>query len=76
MKRSDFDLAMYRFFRHIQDQIEEQPYWMQYEFYHPEIDAHEFDLFTNAIGNKSDAARWHDLGERFHKSREEPKGAA
>ena len=57
--------AMYRFFRHIQDQMEKQAGWIQFDFYNPEIDVYEFSQFATALGDKSDAALWHDLLERY-----------
>ena len=65
MNRREFDDAVYRFFRHIQDQIEQEDGWTQAESYNPEIDAYEFELFTNSLGEPSNAARWHDLLARF-----------
>ena len=64
MDRREFEDAVYRFFRHIQDQVEQEPGWMQFDYYHPEIDVYEFNLFVNSLGRPSNAARWHDLHER------------
>lgn len=65
MNRREFDDAVYRFFRHIQDQIECEDGWMQAEYYNPEICAYEFELFSNSLGKPSNAARWNELLERF-----------
>lgn len=62
--RRELEDAMYRFFRHIQDQVEQVDGWMQSDYYHPEIDVYEFNLFVNALGKPSNAARWHELHER------------
>ena len=56
--------AMYRFMRHIQDQIEQEAGWMQFDYYHPEIDAYEYNQFVRALGDPKDHARWSDLLER------------
>ena len=60
-----YERAMYRFFRHIQDQIEEVPGWMQAEAYTPEIDAYEFEVFVNALAKPSNVTRWNELHEKY-----------
>jgi len=64
-KAERFERAMYRFFRHIQDQIEEVPGWMGHDFYNPQIDAYEFNRFVSTLGKPSNAARWHELHEKY-----------
>jgi len=56
--------AAYAFMRHIQDQIEQEAGWMQFDYYHPEIDAYEYNQFVRALGDPKDHARWSDLLER------------
>ncbi|KKK86617.1 hypothetical protein LCGC14_2761430, partial [marine sediment metagenome] len=63
--------AAYAFMRHIQDQIEQEAGWMQFDYYRPEIDVYEYKLFVEAIGDPSDQARWNDLLERSHKLNEQ-----
>ncbi len=60
-----YERAIYRFYRHIQDQIEDVPGWMQSDFYHPEIDAYEFNKFVSTLGKQSNALRWHELHEKY-----------
>ena len=67
----DREDAMYRFFRHIQDQVEEVGGWTQLDCYTPEIDGYELSRFADALGDKSDHARWSDLLERFTASTEQ-----
>ncbi|KKL21517.1 hypothetical protein LCGC14_2444630, partial [marine sediment metagenome] len=62
-----FEDATYRFMRHIQDQIEQEVGWIQFDYYRPEMDAHEYKRFVEAIGDPKDQARWNDLLERSHK---------
>ena len=57
--------AMYRFMRHIQDQIEKHAGWMQFDFYVPQVDAYEYNQFVEALGDKGDHARWSELLERY-----------
>lgn len=71
MRRSDINEivedATYRFMRHIQDQIEQEAGWIQFDYYRPEIDAYEYKLFVEVIGDPANHARWSDLLERSHK---------
>lgn len=60
-----FEKAMYRFFRHIQDQIENMDGWMQYDHYPVSIDAYEFNRFTATLAKPSNAKRWHKLHEKY-----------
>ncbi len=64
-KADKYEKAMYRFFRHIQDQIEEVPGFMQHDHYNPRIDAYEFNRFTDVLGKANNAARWHELHEKY-----------
>lgn len=57
--------AMYRFFRHIQDQIDEFPIHEDIDEVPVNVCLSEFSLFRDALGDKGDSTRWHDLGEKY-----------
>jgi len=63
-KQDRYEKAMYRFFRHIQDQVERMPHWMDYDSYPVDIDVFEFNRFVNTLGKPSNAERWHGLHEK------------
>ena len=64
-KAERYEKAMYRFFRHIQDQIEDVPGWMDVDFYNPQIDAYEFNRFINTLAMSNNATCWHRLHEKY-----------
>ena len=59
--------AAFRFLMHIQKQIEQQAGWMQFDYYHPEIDVYEYTRFSEALGSK-DHAKSSELLERYSAS--------
>lgn len=56
--------AAYAFMRHIQDQIEQEEGWMQFDYYRPEIDTYAYNQFCEALGSK-DHAKSSELLRRF-----------
>ena len=56
--------AAYALLRHIQDQLEQEPGWMQYEFYSPEIDLYVFNQLGKAL-HSDDPAIQHQLMNRY-----------
>lgn len=64
-KADRYEKAMYRFFRHIQDQVEQMDGWMQFDIYPVEIDVYEFNKFVNTLGKPSNAERWHELHTKY-----------
>ena len=56
--------AAYAFMRHIQDQIEHEAGWIQFDYYNPEIDAYAYNKFCEALGSK-DHAKSSELLRRF-----------
>ena len=57
--------AAFAFLQHIQRQLEQEPGWMQYEFYTPEIDMHLYNRLSEALGSK-DHQKSSELLERWH----------
>ena len=57
--------AAFAFLMHIQQQLEQEPGWMQYEFYTPEIDMYLYNRLSEALGSK-DHQKSSELLERWH----------
>ncbi len=62
--------AAFALLMHIQKQLEQEPGWMQYEFYTPEIDMYLYNRLSEALGSK-DHAKSSELLRRYERVSEE-----